>query len=76
MEQIVQGVAQSKLITGAEGIIKNEHGDWIAGFMVNLGNCIVEVAELWVALHGLRLAWESGARQTIIESILSWWLSG
>ncbi|KAH9716124.1 reverse transcriptase domain-containing protein [Citrus sinensis] len=49
--------------TGAGGLLRDFNGNWIMGFIVNLGTCSVLSAELWGLLHGLRMAWEYGFRR-------------
>ncbi|KAL9462413.1 hypothetical protein AB3S75_000421 [Citrus x aurantiifolia] len=49
--------------TGAGGLLRDFTGNWIMGFIVNLGTCSVLSAELWGLLHGLRMAWENGFRR-------------
>ncbi|KAK9081324.1 hypothetical protein Syun_031103 [Stephania yunnanensis] len=51
----------------AGGIIRNAYGDWIGGFVVNIGKTSVFGAELWGALQGLQLAWDMGFRQIVLE---------
>lgn len=40
---------------------------WTRGFIVNLGSCSIEETELWAALLGLKMAWESGVKRVILE---------
>ncbi|KAL9409051.1 hypothetical protein AB3S75_047440 [Citrus x aurantiifolia] len=49
--------------TGAGGLLRDFAGNWIMGFIVNLGTCSVLSAALWGLLHGLRMAWENGFRR-------------
>lgn len=53
-----------------EGIIRNSDGIWIAGFSSNLGHSEVSVAEAWTTYYGLKLAWQLGLRQIIVNLIL------
>ncbi|KAL9437497.1 hypothetical protein AB3S75_023376 [Citrus x aurantiifolia] len=48
---------------GAGGLLRDFNGNWIKGFIVNLGTCSVLSAELWGLLHGLKMAWENGFRR-------------
>jgi hypothetical protein len=38
-------------------------GDWLGGFAKGLGGCSIEVAELWGAWEGLKLAWNLGFKR-------------
>ncbi|KAH9730831.1 putative ribonuclease H protein [Citrus sinensis] len=49
--------------TGAGGLLRDFTGNWIMGFIVNIGMCSVLSAERWGLLHGLRMAWENGFRR-------------
>ena len=35
--------------------------------MVKIGRCILVEKEIWVALYGLRIAWDSGYRRVCKE---------
>ncbi|KAL8151867.1 hypothetical protein V2J09_021675 [Rumex salicifolius] len=52
----------------AGGVIRNDEGRWMGGFVKNIGVCSVPCAELWDIYHGLELAWESGCKFVIVES--------
>ena len=49
--------------TGVGGLLRDFTGNWIMGFIVNLGTCSVLLVELWGLLHGLRMAWENDFRR-------------
>jgi ribonuclease HI len=51
----------------AGGVIRNDKGDWVSGFSVNLGAGQVLEAELWGLLKGMGLAWNNGCRFLEIE---------
>ncbi|XP_038688673.1 uncharacterized protein LOC119987842 [Tripterygium wilfordii] len=53
---------------GAGGLLRDYRGVWLKGFFANIGSCGSIEAELWAAIHGLRLAWEEGFRQVILET--------
>lgn len=55
-------------ISGAEGLIRNHHGDWIKGFLANLGNGSNMRAEAWAVFFGLDLAWKEGLRKVEVHS--------
>ena len=41
------------------GLLRDHKGFWLKGFMVNIGQCNVVETELWAALYGLQIAWDS-----------------
>ena len=49
------------------GLLRDDIGQYVAGFAVNLGFCPITVAEIWVAFYGLHLAWQEGYKQVILE---------
>ncbi|KAL4298591.1 hypothetical protein AHAS_Ahas17G0016200 [Arachis hypogaea] len=53
---------------GCGGVIRNEQGRWVAGFMANLVCCSAFWAEMWGIYHGLKIAWDLGLRRIIMES--------
>lgn len=72
-------VQRAERRVGAGGLIRDEYGRWLQGFMINPGCCSVEEAELWAILHGLRMAWESGHKRFTLESdcyVPLQWLNG
>ncbi|KAL8159786.1 hypothetical protein V2J09_001323 [Rumex salicifolius] len=52
----------------AGGVIRNDEGRWMGGFVKNIGVCSVPCAELWGIFHRLELAWESGCKLVVVES--------
>ncbi|KAI5351228.1 hypothetical protein L3X38_004119 [Prunus dulcis] len=52
---------------GAGGLLRDQAGNWIKGFSVNLGVGSVIEAELWGIFWGLHLAWEDGFRTVEVE---------
>lgn len=52
----------------AAGVIRDSDGQWVGGFVHNIGHCTVPKAELWGILGGLSLAWDRGFRKVILES--------
>ncbi|KAK2406678.1 heat shock 70 kDa protein [Trifolium repens] len=42
--------------SGCGGLVRGSMGDWIRGFAKGLGDCSVEMAEIWGAWEGLQLA--------------------
>ncbi|QHO40259.1 Putative ribonuclease H protein [Arachis hypogaea] len=61
-------VIESVKTAGCGGLIRTHEGDWVGGFMANLGNCHAFRAELWGVFHGLNMAWDLGMRRIIIET--------
>ena len=47
-------------MASAEGIIRDENGDWISGFGMHIGPSSPLQAELWAVLQGLTLCWDRG----------------
>ena len=42
------------------GLIRDDSGAFLDGFSMNLGSCLITIAEVWGALYGLELAWNKG----------------
>ncbi|XP_075508178.1 uncharacterized protein LOC142545090 [Primulina tabacum] len=57
---------QSIRKAGGGGLLRNEYGDWMIGFMHNIGWCSIEEAKLWAAYKGLQMAWEAGQRKIML----------
>ncbi|CAL1392167.1 unnamed protein product [Linum trigynum] len=53
---------------GAGGVIRDEQGRWIAGFVAKIGEATAVLAELWAFYHGLDLAWRIGCDSLVIET--------
>lgn len=49
------------------GLIRDDTGRWLGGFMHNIGVSTLIGAELWVVNSGLELAWEMRFRKLILE---------
>ena len=60
-------VKLNQMEDGCGGLIKNHKGEWIRGFMRNLGRCKVIIAEIWGVL-GLKMVWEQGYKNIVLES--------
>ena len=54
-------------VAAAGGILRNDQGNWLVGFAMNLGNYSALVAEIWGAWKALNLAWKKGYRKIILE---------
>ncbi|CAL8088163.1 unnamed protein product [Prunus armeniaca] len=52
---------------GADGVIRNSDGEWIAGFTVNLGTGQILDAEIRGLAFGLKLAVDRGIPNLIVE---------
>ena len=69
-------VDDNKGPAGAGGVLRDSMGNWVGGFSTRLRECSMEEAETWALLHGLRLAWDLGARQLSVEinslGVFSW----
>lgn len=57
----------SSLQASAGGFIWNEEGRWITGFMANISQCDSLTEEIWAALFGLEMVWNTGFRRIILE---------
>ncbi|PRQ19701.1 putative ribonuclease H [Rosa chinensis] len=53
---------------GAGGVLNDHNGDWLAGFMINVGKGHVLTAEAWGLLSGLKLATDLQVNKIEIES--------
>ncbi|KAF7808046.1 ribonuclease H [Senna tora] len=53
---------------GCGGIIRDNYGNWIKGFVSNLGYASVLSVEIWGIYHGLVTAWNLGFRKVELES--------
>ena len=49
------------------GLLGDSSGLWIRGLAYNISKCSALVAELWVVLVGLQLAWTKGYRRVQFE---------
>lgn len=52
----------------AGGLIRDNQGNFIEGFTLNVGSCNPLSAEPWAILHCLQLAWDRGFRNVIMET--------
>ncbi|CAL1398877.1 unnamed protein product [Linum trigynum] len=55
-------------IAGAGGLIRDDQGRWIAGFVAKIGETSAALAELWAIRHGLDIAWRRRCTSLIVES--------
>ncbi|CAL1391272.1 unnamed protein product [Linum trigynum] len=55
-------------LAGAGGVLRDEAGQWISGFVAKIGEASAVLAELWAFYYGLELAWKAGCRTVMIES--------
>ena len=54
-------------VAAANGLLRDNNGKWMAGFIANLGHCSVMVAKIWGAWYALQLAWKRKVRKLILE---------
>ena len=52
----------------ATKLIRDEHGNWVAGFSAPIGHSEVFLAEQLEILHGLRMCWDMGFRSVVVHS--------
>ncbi|KAH1115517.1 hypothetical protein J1N35_008895 [Gossypium stocksii] len=60
--------AESGNWSAAGGILRDSHGNWLAGFCRFIGRGSALTIELWGILHGLEIAWQKGYTKVIIVS--------
>lgn len=46
--------------------MRDEEGNYIAGFTMDLGVCSTNEVEAWGLLKGLQVAWEKGIRRVMV----------
>lgn len=54
-------------VASAGSILRDQSGNWIIDFGMNIGICLVTVAELWGLYQGLIMAWQHGCRWLSVE---------
>ena len=54
--------------SGCGGVFRNDKGDWLLGFECKSFSLLVISVELHALAIGLRLAWDHGYRQLLMES--------
>ncbi|CAL1371641.1 unnamed protein product [Linum trigynum] len=47
---------------GAGGVVRDTLGNWLGGFVANIGSATAALAELWAIFYGLELTWKLGFR--------------
>ncbi|XVF82146.1 hypothetical protein PTKIN_Ptkin16aG0021500 [Pterospermum kingtungense] len=57
----------AKMVAGCGGVPRDHDGRWVAGYACKLRTCDVFMAELWVVVQGLELAWHRGCRHLEVE---------
>lgn len=55
----------------AGGVVHDHGGNWVGGFVVEVGCASVLEGELWGVFHGLRLCRRRGFRQITAETDLA-----
>lgn len=58
----IDGSRKSSGIAETGVLIRNNNGEWLTGFSINLGVFLVTMAKLRGIYQGLLLAWEVGIR--------------
>ncbi|CAL1412749.1 unnamed protein product [Linum trigynum] len=53
---------------GAGGVLRDQMGHWVAGFVANLGTATAILSELWGISFGLDIAWKHGGRAIQIQT--------
>ena len=53
--------------SGCRGVFRNDKGEWLLGFECKSFSLLIILVELHALLIGLRLAWDYGYRQLIVE---------
>ena len=53
--------------TPAGSILRNDQGEWVVRFAINLGGCSALVVEVWGAWHALHIAWARGCKKVILK---------
>ena len=48
-------------------LIRNALGEYLGGFVANLGSCPITIAEIWRAFYALEMAWNRGLTSVILE---------
>ncbi|CAI0389214.1 unnamed protein product [Linum tenue] len=61
-------VIQANESTSCGGIIRGDDGRFVKAFSANLGGGSITRAELAGIVHGLKLAWEEGARKVLLQT--------
>ncbi|PKI49193.1 hypothetical protein CRG98_030411 [Punica granatum] len=55
-------------LAGAGGLLRDDNGKWLGGFVHNIGIATSVLAELWVVKRGIKVSWEIGARMLVFET--------
>ncbi|XLT51265.1 hypothetical protein HN873_043869 [Arachis hypogaea] len=50
------------------GLIRDSQGRTIAGFMMNLENCLITLAEIWGLYAGIKLTHDLGIEKLLVET--------
>ena len=54
--------------SGGGGLFRDEYGNWVLGFSLNIGTTTSIVAELWAIRFGVQLAQNKGFNHLIVET--------
>lgn len=52
---------------GCGGVIRDDCGEWLGGFSMNLSGCNAQEAEMWGLVEGLQMCWELGFKMVEVE---------
>lgn len=63
----IDGTKKKSGVASAGGILRDQSGNWIIGFGMNIGICSVTVAELWGLYRGLLMAWQHSCHWLFVE---------
>ncbi|KAF7814111.1 putative ribonuclease H protein At1g65750 family [Senna tora] len=50
------------------GVLRDRDGNFLCGFIRNVGSCSIILADLWGILSGLQVAWNRGFKKVILET--------
>ncbi|CAI0389272.1 unnamed protein product [Linum tenue] len=53
--------------TAAGGALRDWQGRLLGGFSMNLGRCTITRVEIWGAIRGLHMAWDTGHRRVELQ---------
>ncbi|KAL9433259.1 hypothetical protein AB3S75_028147 [Citrus x aurantiifolia] len=61
------GTRKQSGVASVGGLLRDQSGRWIIGFGMNIGMCLVTMAELWGLYQGQYMAWQQGCRWISVE---------
>ncbi|XVF62794.1 hypothetical protein PTKIN_Ptkin09bG0036900 [Pterospermum kingtungense] len=54
-------------VAGCGGLCRDHNGNWLHGFVYNIGVCSALEAEFWAVIKGLICAWDEGHRKVVLQ---------